>query len=404
MNILIVYPFLLHTRVAHGSGVRLLRLVRGLSARGHGVYVLSLAETDPEPYAAAIAPLEGICREIRVIPRPKLTPFLKALRFVSPSIPPHPRNILDPIAQAYVRELTASGHIDIVYLVFTWLGEYVKSIDRTRCSVILDADDLDTRRYRLMLYGEKNPWHWLHALITWQRGRQYEYRILESVDQVVAITLEEKEFIHQLNPRAQVNVIPLMIPVQEYAPLPETEEDDALAFVGSFVHPPNCEAVTWFCRQVLPLIVARIPLVHFYIVGWQSQAFVGHLASRSVKVVDSVEDIRPWLAKAAVVVNPVLSGGGARMKNLEALAVGRPLVTTALGAEGLMEPPGSGYLVADDARSFARTVVALLENRELRHQLGESGRRFVARAHDTRVVIARLENLLQVATTARIGS
>jgi glycosyltransferase involved in cell wall biosynthesis len=403
MNILIAYPFLLHTSVAHGSGIRMLRLIHALSARGHNLYVLVLAEIAPEPYREYILPLRAVCEDLHIVPRPKLTPMLKAIRFLSPGIPPHARNLVQPDAQAYVRNLTTAGKVDVAYLVFTAMGEYLKLVDRSRCATVLDADNFETRYYATMLRHERNPLVWLHAFLTWQRSRRYERRIIEAADQVIAITREELAAIRRLTDRARVSVVPPMIDVQSFAPEDAdlTSAEGALVFVGSFSNPPNAKAMDWFCHEVFPLVTSRVPSAHLYIVGWQAIEAVGYLAGPKIQVVGPVEDVRPWLSRATVFISPVHSGGGTRMKNLEALAAGLPLVTTSLGAEGLAEPPGSCYLVADDASGFAEAVITLLSNPDRRRQLGRAGREMIERAHDTRVVGAQAERLLQAVVSAK---
>lgn len=404
MNLLIVYPFLLHSRVAHGGGLLLLRWVQELSARGHSLFVLSLAETDPAAFQNEVLAVRQMCQDMLVLPRPRLTPLLKAIRFLSPGIPPHARNLVQREAQTYVRELTGSGNIDVVLLIFTATGEYLQTIDRSRCAVVLVEQEIETRRYRTSLRRERNLWRWLHAFITWQRARRYEQGVIQAVDQTIAVTAEEQAAIRQLAGPVRVDVIPAVVDVGSFPTLDEAADSEAngLLFVGSFAHPPNVAAMEWFCGQVFPSILTQVPSARLCIVGQGAREAVGHLAGRQIQVVGPVEDIRPWLAKAAVFVSPIRSGGGARIKNLETMASGLPLVTTSLGAQGLGGPAGCGYLVADDAPQFAEAVVKLLSDRDFGRRLGRAGRQLVERAHDARVVIPRLEELLQSLVDARI--
>ena len=381
--------------MAHGGGVNLLRQLRELSKLGHDLYVLSLSEINPEPYQAGIAELGKICQDVCVIQRPKLTSALKATRFLSLGDPPHVRNLVRPEAQRYVRDLTTSGTVDIAYLIHTATGGYLSSVDRLRCATVLEVQDTETRYGQSLLRYERRPWRWLHALITWQRERLYERWLVDQVDRVFSLSLEDQRFILNLNPRAQVTFTPTMIDTREFAPSESEEEQNALVFIGSFSHAPNADAITWFCRQILPLIAVHVPGIHLHIVGRHAVEEVGHLASSLVNVVGLVEDVLPWLAKASVVVAPIRSGGGVRIKNLEALASGRPLVTTSLGAEGLCSIAGNAYLTADDAPGFAEAVISLLRNPERRCLLGRSGRAMIERNHSAEVAGAKLENLLE---------
>lgn len=404
MNILVIYPNLLHTRVMHGGGILMLRLIRELRNRGHHLYMLNFTLVDPEPYYNEIIPIKEMCQELKIILLPKLTPILKAIRFLIPGMPPpHARNRVQPIAQKYVQDITSSGVIDVVYVVFSAMGEYIKCVDRSQCAVVLADQEIETRQYQFILHHERNLLRWMHTFITWWRECQYERYIMKSVDQVIAISSQEQSFIRRLTNGANVEFVPPMIDVKSF-PLIDVDnesEESVLLFIGSFTHPPNSVAMTWFCREVFPLIIAMIPSAQLYIVGWRSVEVVGHLADSHIQVVGPVEDIRSWLAKTTVFVSPIRSGGGARMKNLEALAVGVPLVTTSLGAEGLADPPGSAYLVADEPIDFADAVISLLSDKAMRCQFREEGRRMVERAHDTQVVVTQVESLLQKAIRSK---
>jgi glycosyltransferase involved in cell wall biosynthesis len=121
---------------------------------------------------------------------------------------------------------------------------------------------------------------------------------------------------------------------------------------------------------------------------------LGNLSSSKVTIVGQVEDVKPWLEKASVVISPIRSGGGARTKNLEALALGRPLVTTTLGSEGLRELPGHSYLAADKPEAFASLVIQLLQDKNFRDHIGKAGRNMVERFHAAKTIGAELEQIL----------
>jgi len=396
MNILVVYPFLLHTRVAHGGGTHMLRRLRELSIRGHQIDLLSLAEIDPTPYSQSINELKVICRKVTVMRRPPLNTWRKLTSFLSPTIPPHARNIWLPQANEYIQQYTSSGTIPCVILAESATGVYLPAIDRQSSAVIVDTVEIETRRYRMVIDNERNPLHWLHALITWFRERSFERRIFKSVDQVICITSEEQVFAQNLAPNTPIAVIPPIIDIQSFSQQ-ESEEPSTIVFLGSFAHRPNLESIEWFNAEVFPHILQACPQARLYLIGWNAQHYASKLSGPQVTIVDSVPDVRPWLAKAMVFISPIQSGGGARIKNLEALAMACPLVTTPLGAEGLAGHPGIDYLVARDATSFAEAVISLLQNEPLRRAIGQAGRRLVEQEHAASAAGILLENLLQVA-------
>ncbi|MFN3337616.1 MAG: glycosyltransferase, partial [Thermomicrobium sp.] len=159
---------------------------------------------------------------------------------------------------------------------------------------------------------------------------------------------------------------------------PELAEPDHVLFVGSFRYWPNVDGIRWFTEQVWPRIVRCRPAARLSLVGFDPPAEVRRLGKLpGVVVVGTVPDVRPWLARASVVVVPLRAGSGTRLKLLEALAVGKAVVSTRLGAEGVECEHGRHLLLADEPQEFAECVLSLLASPEQRLALGRAGRRLI---------------------------
>jgi glycosyltransferase involved in cell wall biosynthesis len=159
--------------------------------------------------------------------------------------------------------------------------------------------------------------------------------------------------------------------------LPPSEEPTAV-FVALMGWKPNIDAAVWLGRDVWPLVRARMPEARLLLVGREPSAEVRALASADIEVTGTVPDVRPYLARARVALAPLRSGGGTRLKVLEALDAGRPIVSTTIGIEGLEDLVGDGALVADDAQGFADRVVELLSDPERAAKAGDVGHETVA--------------------------
>jgi glycosyltransferase involved in cell wall biosynthesis len=165
-----------------------------------------------------------------------------------------------------------------------------------------------------------------------------------------------------------------------------------LLFFGTLSYGPNADGLVWFCEQVLPRVRQSKPDVRLEVVGLDPPPRVTALGRLpGVQVTGFVPDIRPKLWSATMCVVPLLAGGGTRLKILEALAAGCPVISTTVGAEGLELMDGKHLLIADDPEEFARDVVALLESDALRHRLADAGRRAVAEKYDWQEIAPRLE-------------
>jgi glycosyltransferase involved in cell wall biosynthesis len=173
-----------------------------------------------------------------------------------------------------------------------------------------------------------------------------------------------------------------------------------VVFLGSMDWMPNQDGVRWFVREVWPQIRLLHPEATFHIVGRNPPAEITALSAiAGVTVVGSVADVRPHLAEAAVVVVPLLVGGGTRLKIYEAMAMNRAVVSTGIGAEGLPVLENKHYLKADDASSFAEAVSKLLSSPELRRSIGDVADQFVRQHYGSLTVARQFEEICKSVVT-----
>ena len=139
--------------------------------------------------------------------------------------------------------------------------------------------------------------------------------------------------------------------------------------------------MVWLAKDVWPAVRARVASARLLLVGRDPSGRVRALGGNSIEVTGSVPDVRPYLARTRVATAPLRAGGGSRLKVIEALGAGRPVVATGIGAEGLLDLEGRGLIVADSAPVFADAVVELLGDRERAERLGRAGHAAVSATH-----------------------
>ena len=173
----------------------------------------------------------------------------------------------------------------------------------------------------------------------------------------------------------RVAVLPNGVDTTFFSPWSTSSLSGALLFTGSMNYQPNIEAVDYFVAEILPLIHRRRPDVVLHVVGKNPGKELQQLRSETVVIHGDVPDMRPYFAEAEIFVAPILSGGGTRLKILEAAASAKPIITTTLGAEGLDFHPEEDIIIADSPDVFADSVVRLLDDRERQSVLGRNARR-----------------------------
>ncbi len=243
------------------------------------------------------------------------------------------------------------GPVDAAYI---FSGQMAQYLPLATARTVMDFVDLDSAKFADYAAEARGPMRWVYAR---------EARLLDAFERAVAARVDASLFVSAaeaaLLPGAQV--LENGIDAVHFDPArvrPVAERGPLIVFTGQMDYPPNIEAVRWFARDVLPTVRAMHPQARFAIVGRAPTAAVRALAGEAVIVTGEVDDVRPWLAAAAVVVAPLRIARGVQNKVLEAMAMARPVVATPAAAEGI-DHAGTIH-VADGAAAFAACVSALL--------------------------------------------
>jgi len=167
--------------------------------------------------------------------------------------------------------------------------------------------------------------------------------------------------------------------------------------VGGFHHYPNCEAILFFLEEIYPRIKQEKPETKLYVVGSQVPDWLRRLATgdQSIVLTGYVDDPLPYIQRAAVFVAPILSGGGTKLKVLEAMAVGKAIVSTSIGVEGITGEDQEHFLVADGPEAFSSRVVSLLNDRTLRGRLGANARKRAMEKYDWEAICEAISTIYQ---------
>ena len=296
-----------------------------------------------------------------------------------------------------IREIISEEKIDIVYTHRENMAQYTNGIRNV--SKVLDLVDSETLFSWRELSKQRISFSlpYMRELFDLIRTRKWETIIPRFHDVTVMVSPKDAEVIHGLSPNSKIQVIPNGVDVDYYFPSTVNAKDrsNTLVFHGHMSYPPNVDAMLFFCKQIMPLVAKQVPDLKLLIVGKNPSSEIKNLqdSNNHVQVTGFVDDIRPFLWQASICVFPLRKGGGFRNKIAEAMSMGKPVITTATGAEGLEATPGKHFIIADRPKEFAEHIIELLRDEQLMDNLGDSAREFVVKHYPWESVAAQFEAL-----------
>lgn len=293
-----------------------------------------------------------------------------------------------------LKNLLESKDFHVIHFEMLHTGQYISKLDinKSNCSTFLGQQNIDSHIWNRLANTEKNPLKKMLFYSQYKAFKRYESRICDDFNACLCVSEQDKAILSSLCPRSNIAIIPNGVDLEYFAPVDVEEDEKSLVFTGSMDWHPNEDAVLYFCQNIFPIIKAEIPEIKFYIVGSNPTQRVLKLKNiTGVFVTGSVEDVRPYIADSAVYVVPLRIGGGTRLKILQALAMQKAVVSTSIGCEGQELIPGEHLMVSDNSQEFARIVIQLLKDRNLRQNLGKNGRIFVQQKYDWDIIARDLD-------------
>ena len=243
----------------------------------------------------------------------------------------------------------------------------------------------------------------LYAGANWRKLRREELGTYRGADGVYLCSRADQRRLLSEAPGVRTAIVPNAADVDYYQPRPADPRPDGrtLVYFGLLSTVPNVDAMVHFVREIWPLIAAAHPDARLKIIGGRPPPSLLALAAPRIELTGLVPDLRPHLAEAAAVVVPLRLGGGTRLKIVEAMAMGKAIVSTTLGAEGIDATPGRDILIADEPRMFAGSVVQLLEDPSLAARLGRAARRLAVERYSWTAAAGALDEFFHRVIDAR---
>ncbi|HSN18139.1 MAG TPA: glycosyltransferase family 4 protein [Gammaproteobacteria bacterium] len=278
-----------------------------------------------------------------------------------------------PELRRAVDELLVSGDIDLCIADFAVATPNVPMDGPV--PVMFFSHNVEYQILKRLAEAQLDPIRRGLLTIEWRKMRRYEAEICRKARLTVAVSAHDRDLHLADAAGAVIRDVPTGVDVSYFKANGTPENPVELVFTGSMDWHPNEDAIRHFINEILPAIRREVPHARLTVVGRNPSGSLRRDAEQAgVEVTGTVDDVRPYIDGAAVYVVPLRIGGGTRLKVFEALSMGKAVVSTGVGVEGLPLAPGKHYLKADDPASFASAVVSLLRDPERRQALGDAGR------------------------------
>lgn len=383
----------------NGSKIRIFNAIRQLS-RWHDVALLTFGDAAEVADASIVPALERYCSSVRIFPFRDYRPTsARALRGL---FSPRPRYLVDTRSEeleAAIRENLDRFRPEVIVASQLHMAPYVDS--ERGVPAILEELELATFHEAVGQAGF--PIGRARAALSWLKLAAYARGALPEFAACTVVSAPELDLLRRVAPGYdRASVIPNAVDLSAYDGEFGEPRANSLVFSGALTYEANHDALRYFLSEIYPLIQRAIPSVSLTVTGTAGTLESWSLPRHAgVQLVGRVPDVRPTIAGSWASVVPLRRGGGTRLKILEALAMGTPVVSTRKGAEGLDVTDGEDILLADDPRGYAAKAVQLLQSSELRRRLASAGKVLVREKYDWSRVGGELNHLVEVAARDR---
>jgi glycosyltransferase involved in cell wall biosynthesis len=395
MKLLFIAPYLPGPPIFGGQ-----RRIHGMMtclARSHELSVIALTDGYVDQRASELE-AKQYCKHVISVPQRyhRLEGANKRLTQLRSLLSHHSweRRVYKRLAvQRAIDQHLAAHSYDAIICEFAFMADYQLRRARERTRLVLDEHNIEydlLRRSAVNATFERKLFH----AVNWRKLKHEEVRAWKRFDGCTLTSRRDQALVNAGAPGVPTAVVPNGVDIATFCPREVAEAPETLLFFGAINYYPNSDAAVSFTEQVLPLLRPHFPRLRVRIVGPIGEAQIKQLEGPQIELVGFVEDLQAEIARASVVIAPLRIGGGTRLKILEAMAMGKAIVATRIGAEGLDVKHGHDILLADSPVEQAREIRRLLDDPGLRAHLGHNARTTAVASYSWAASARKLDDFL----------
>ena len=386
MKVLIIgsrIPFPLHD----GGAIATFNLLKGLTDIGIETTYISLNTLKHFADQTTIQNEFGFLKSI--IPYKidtKIRP-LKALANLFGNTSYNIERFYDPGFEALLIQHVQQNTYDIIHFEGLFASTYIDTIIRhTNSPTLLRQHNIEYQIWERLAGNEKQPLKKWYLKLLAKRMKRYELMVIQKFDRLVCIAETDEMVLEQWIDQNKIETIPGGFTIKVDDLKPQSSNANAIYHIGSMEWLPNQQAMEWFHHFVWPKVIQQLPSAQFFMAGKNMPESYQSWTTSNFKVMGEVIDAHAFAADKSILIVPLQSGSGIRMKTIEAMLQGKAVVTTTIGAQGLPIVNQEHCLMADTAEDFAKAIIDLLNHRQKTLQLGKAAQDLMLRFYDNRKV------------------
>jgi glycosyltransferase involved in cell wall biosynthesis len=384
-----------------GGPIAMNMVVEGLLSHGHSVKVLAINSEKynvrlseiPDTYKNKTG-IELVDVDLRVKPVPAFFNLFTGRSY-------HVDRFISEDFRARLIKILEEEQFDIIQLETLYTGPYIETIRKfSRAKIVLRAHNIEHLIWQRVAEESKNPLKRIYVNHLARTLKKFELSLIPKVDGIAAITVNDADYFENLerywnsaNPGADHHVpvitVPFGIDPSNY-PVNEESSAPSLFSIGSMNWMPNEEGIRWFLEQAWPEIHNQYPDLKYYLAGRAMPKWMRMLDMPNVEIIGEVEDAQAFIRSKSIMIVPLFSGSGIRIKIIEGMAAARTIISTSLGAEGIHYTNGENILIANAPCEFFDMVSLCMEDRPRCRKIGEAARELIETEYNRDLIASKL--------------